>query len=247
MRAVAYGGTVGEETTGYGNAILDALSPSALEGLAPYLVPVSLARRQQLASAGDEMRDVYFPVSCVASWLSVFPGGGSIEVATIGNEGIVGAPLIYGERRVPFLVMVQVPGDALSLPADHLVAALGHNAHLRGVLSRYLNAFVVQLGQSGACNGLHSATARCARWLLMTLDRVPGQEFGLTHELLAEMIGVARQTVSEALRELQDRGAIQLAWGQVRVSDRERLEQASCECYGIIARAYADVHLDPDS
>lgn len=194
----------------------------------------------------ERTEQIYFPLSAVVSWISALPSGATIEVATIGNEGVVGASVLRGERRSPFLVMNQVAGAALRMPLGLFEQALETSAELRSVLARYVSAFIVQLGQSGACNGLHSVTARCARWLLMTQDRVAKPDFGMTHELLAEMLGVARPTVTEALGELQARGAIQSIWGQIRILDRGALEGAACECYGIISSAYRDARMPPE-
>jgi CRP-like cAMP-binding protein len=221
------------------------VSPSGLEGVAPYLEEVILPRRDELVRPYERTEHIIFPVTAVVSWMSTLPSGATIEVATIGNEGVVGAMALRGDRRSPFLVMNQVAGTALRMPIGLFEPALDASTELREVMSRYVYAFIVQLGQSGACNGLHSVTARCARWLLMTQDRVAKPDFGMTHELLAEMLGVARPTVTEALGELQAREAIQSIWGQIRILDRAALEGAACECYSIIAAAYREARLPP--
>src|SRR3954465_5654899 len=173
---------VQETAEPYRNRILDAVSPSGLESLAPFLETVTLDRRQDIVRPHEEPEHVYFPVSCVISWLSTLRTGATIEVATIGNEGVVGAPQIHGGRMFPFLVMNQVPGMAMRLSVDLFEKALTANLELQGVMAAYAHAFMGQVGQSGACNGLHSVSARCARWLLMTQDRVGAAEFGMTHE-----------------------------------------------------------------
>lgn len=222
-----------------GNTVLDSVPPSALEAIAPHLRTIELERRQPLYEPDDVILRVYFPVSCAASWLGTLPSGGTIELATVGSEGIVGVPVVYGERRSPFRIINQVPGEALELETAIFEQVLRDSVEMRTVAARYLDAFILQLGQSSACNALHSVGPRTAKWLLMTQDRVKRDEWEMTHELLAEMLGVSRPTVSEAMGELQTAGAIQSTWGHIRVVDRRRLEAASCECYGIIANAYA--------
>lgn len=240
-------GVVQQPSGTYGNRVLDALSPSALEGLAPILEQVTLQRREELVHPHEDPRYVYFPVSCVISWLSTLHSGATIEVATIGNEGVVGSPLIHGGARFPFLVMNQVAGVALRTPVETFRAAVRTNRELAAVLEVYSHAFLVQVAQSGACNGLHGVGARCARWLLMTQDRVGSAAFSMTHELLADMLGAARPTVTEAIGELHARGAVRSSAGQVQVLDRTALEAASCECYAIIAAAYESFGVAPEA
>lgn len=230
----------------FGNRVLDSVSPSALEGIAPYLEQVILSRREELVRPYERTEQIYFPLSAVISWMSTLPTGETMEVATIGNEGVVGAPALRVDRRSPFLVMNQVAGTALRMPLGLFDQALETSAELRLVMWRYISAFIVQLGQSAACNGLHNATARCARWLLMTQDRVDKPDFGMTHELLAEMLGVARPTVTEVLGDLQARGALQSIWGQIRILDRKALEASVCDCYAIITAAYRDAGVPPE-
>jgi CRP-like cAMP-binding protein len=221
-----------------GNGILDAAPPSILRSFGDQAEPVRLGRRHVFLRPDEEIEDVYFPTSSVASWLATLSDGKVAEVATIGNEGLVGAPLIYGERSSPFMVINQVPGDALRLPAPVFTSALQEDAAFRGLMTRYLDALVVQIGQSAACNSLHSVLARTARWVLMTRDRTGKDELELTHELLADMLGVSRPTVTAAVGELQERGLVQSVWGQLRILDRPGLEGVVCECYGIITARY---------
>ncbi|HVZ31041.1 MAG TPA: Crp/Fnr family transcriptional regulator [Polyangiaceae bacterium] len=157
-----------------------------------------------------------------------------VEVATIGNEGLVGLPVVLGVDRTPTQAFVQVSGTAWRMRSASLRAALERHAPLRHVLNRYTQALFTLLAQGAACNRVHSMRERCARWLLLTHDRVESDEFKLTQAFLAQMLGVRRATVNEVAQQLQGEGSIRYVRGVVSVLSRERLEQTSCECYLII-------------
>jgi CRP-like cAMP-binding protein len=173
------------------------------------------------------------------SMLNFIDDGRAIEVGTIGPEGFVGLPVLFGAESAPSTTLVQVPGEGSRMTAAAFRSALGECPGFFALLMRYAQAFLNQVAQSATCNRLHSVEERCARWLLQTQDRVNGDtDFPLTQEFLAQMLGVRRPTVSIAAGMLQQAGLIRYVRGQMRILDRERLEAASCECYGIIRRGY---------
>ena len=190
-----------------------------------------------LYERGATITTVFFPVSAVVSLLTTMQDGMGVEIATIGNEGMVGHPLFLGSESIPAreLAQVQVPGDLLSLDASTFEAEITPNGPLREVVQRYVQALFSQISQQVACNGLHSVEERCCRWLLLTHDRVDIDEFPLTQEFLAQMLGVRRASVTLAAGTLQNAGFIEYRRGRLRIIDREGLESASCECYQVIA------------
>lgn len=182
---------------------------------------------------------VYFPESCVASMVNPTDEG-AVEVGTIGSEGMVGLSIFLDAEAVPSRMIWQVPGQALRIPVPEFLRLIGSLPELTRLLRRYTHAFFVQVAQTAACNRMHEIDRRCARWLLMTHDRVAGADtFVLTQEFLAFMLGVRRAGVSEAATALQKRGLISYARGKVNVIDRAGLEAASCECYEIVRSHHA--------
>ena len=220
------------------NRILAALPRACLERLMPDLVLGPLELRQVLQAREVPVEQVIFPLDGVASMVSVGDTGGSIEVATIGREGIVGLPLFLGGESAAGDVFIQVPGKGLFMLGARFQQHVATEPALMRILLLYTQALLTQVAQCSACNQHHSIVGRCARWLLQTHDRVNGDEFPLTHEFLSLMLGVRRATVTETAQELQARGLIQYHRGVVNVVDRIGLEQASCECYGLIDREY---------
>jgi CRP-like cAMP-binding protein len=219
------------------NRLLAALPRDDFERILPDLQLRSVLVRQVLQARDAPIESVVFPLTGVASMISMGYLGGSIEVATIGCEGMVGLPLLLGGETAAGEVFVQVAGDALVMTAARF------NLHkeqpgLRRVLLLYTQALLTQIAQCSACNNHHPVADRCARWLLQTHDRVRGDEFPLTHDFLGLMLGVRRATVTEAAQTLQSRGLIRYHRGVVRISNRAGLERASCECYGLIAREF---------
>jgi CRP-like cAMP-binding protein len=203
----------------------------------PQLTPVRLTLRQELVEPDVPIRDVYFIREGVGSMLATEQEGGEIEVGTIGNEGFVGLPVLNGADRTPYRIMVQVEGDAWRLPADAFRQLVDERATVRHLLLRYAQYFADQLSQSVACNRLHTVEERCARWLLMTHDRVHGDTFELTHEFLALMLGVRRAGVTVVMGVLQGAKIVEYTRGRVSVLDRPRLEEACCRCYHITRSA----------
>ena len=220
------------------NRLLRALPPDDLRRLLPELEPVSHHLKEVLIEANRPFRFVYFPVSGVYSVVTTMESGATVEVATVGNEGMVGLPAFLGSETSTTTVFAQVPGTALALPVAGLTAQTQGDTALRNVLQRYTQVLFAHFAQSVACNRVHPIPKRCARWLLMTHDRVETQPFPLTHEFLSQMLGVRRATVTEAVGALQKAGLIRYRQGQMTIVDRKGLESASCECYGIIAAEY---------
>ena len=224
------------------NQLLAALPAAEFSRLQPLLKPVPFTFKKILHRRGDRLEKVIFPSSGVASMVNVMTDGRIVEVATIGNEGFVGDTIALGGDTALSEVIIQVPGaDALSMTADAFRAELDRRGPLHGVISGYLQALQAQIMQSAACNILHSVEERCARWLLMTHDRVGADELHLTHEFLGTMLGARRPTVSLVLGTLAKAGLVQIGTKKITVVNRRGLEDASCECYDAIRSTFARV------
>ena len=226
--------TARPNTTGpHANRLLSLLTSADYERLRPHLQPVLLEYRKSLYEADKNIEFVWFIESGVGSLVNTLANGDAAEVGTIGNEGIVGLPILLGDHRAPTSVYVQVPGAGLRMQAARFAKELAESASMRIVMLHYAHAFFNQVAQSAACNQFHSLRQRCCRWLLMTHDRMESDEFLLTQEFLAMMLGVQRSGVSTAAGALQRAGLIRYRRGHVTILDRAALEQHSCECYGI--------------
>jgi len=221
-----------------GNLILAFLPPHELDRLRPSLEPVELPQGQVLYESSAPIDQVYFIDQGMISCVSMMHNGSSIEVGTIGNEGMVGKSIILGVESVPYRHIVQVAGSARRMSARRLADELQPERTLPHLLRRYHAAFNTQVMQGMACNGLHSVIQRCCRWLLTTQDRVGSQELNITHDFLAQMLGVRRASVTEVLRPLQKDGLIRASRGKVVILDSKRLADTSCECYGVIRGEY---------
>lgn len=220
------------------NRLLRALPIEEYEPLLLQLTPQRLRLKQTLIEADTPIMDVYFPREGVCSMIATEQEGGDIEVGTIGYDGFVGLPVLHGADRMPYRMIVQVEGDAWRLSSEAFRRLLDDRPVVRHLFMRYAQYFTDQISQSVACNRLHTLEERCARWLLMTLDRVHGGEFELTHEFLALMLGVRRSGVTVAMGALQSMGIVSYTRGRVQVLDRQRLEEASCGCYHITRTAF---------
>lgn len=220
------------------NRILAALTRQSLERLLPSLDLIQSKTKDVFYELNRPITHVYFILSGVGSMLAMAEDGGLIEVATVGNEGVMGLPAFLGANTAPFLAVMQVPGDALRLRVEAFRSHVEQDAEMTQILHRYTQALITQIAQNSACNRLHSTEERCARWLLFTHDRVGADHFPLTHEFLAQMLGVRRATVSEVAAALQAAGIIEYKRGIIQVLNRSALEKASCECYGIVTREF---------
>jgi CRP-like cAMP-binding protein len=223
-----------------GNRLLDSLSPTRQADLAPHLERVRLELKELLFEAGKRIDSVYFPITAVASLLNLVEDTSGVEIATIGNEGLVGLSLSWGidTFNPREFVQCQVPGDALVMDAETFASKVAAGGELTWLVHRYTQAFVTQIGQQVACNGLHSIQERCARWMLLTHDRVGSNEFPLTQEFLAQMLGVRRPSVTVVAGILQQAGFIRFHRGRITITDRRGLENASCDCYRVLREVF---------
>jgi CRP-like cAMP-binding protein len=218
------------------NVVLSRLSPECLEKLRRHLRPVELAMKQDIYQPNRLIDVAYFVEKGMISVVSTMQNGQSIEVGTIGREGVAGAETLLGAKTVPYHYFVQIPGHGYSLDIAVLNDLANDDKEFRDLLLRSEVAFHSQTMQSAACNGLHSITQRCCRWLLMSQDRLNGDDVPLTHEFLSLMLGVRRASVSDVLQPIQDRGWIKSNRGTITILDRKSLESGSCECYGIVRK-----------
>jgi len=224
------------------NRLLLALSSRNLKQLMPDLDHVRCQREQVLMDADSSLDHVYFPDSGVLSVLAVYANGDVIEMATIGREGCSGMQAIFGAKVSSAQLLVQIPGTAAKMSRTAFTRAMQSMPTFRSLMYSYVQAFLEQVMVSVACNGAHSLKERLARWLLMMRDRSDDDELPITQNLLAEMLGVQRPTITNAVRELERAGWIERGRRQVTILDRQGLEDASCECYQLV-RARLAFHL----
>jgi CRP-like cAMP-binding protein len=219
-----------------GNRLLDSLPDTNRDELASDLEAERLELKDPMLEPGKRIDHVYFPINAVGSILSLVDETPGVEVATIGNEGMIGLSASWGitTTNPTELAQCQVPGDALVMDADTFASRVSEGGAFAEAVHLYTQAFVSQIGQQVACNGLHSVEERCARWMLLTADRVGGDEFPLTQEFLAQMLGVRRPSVTVVEGTLHQAGLIRSRRGRVEITDRRGLEMASCECYGVL-------------
>ena len=227
------------------NRILKQLSPAEHERLASELEHVTLNFKEPLHEQGKRVGHVYFVNSGVVSLVTQLDEGQAVETGTVGREGMVGLSAFLGIPVSPARAFCQIPGDAFRLSVDALRGHVAGGASLGPILLRYTSAVMAMLAQGAACNRSHSVEERMCRWLLMTRDRVDSDEFPLTQEFLAQMLGVRRPTVSLAGTSLQRAGLIKYSRGRITILDRGGLEESSCECYAMVQAQY-DVALGPD-
>ena len=220
------------------NRLIAALLPADRQRLLEAFQLVSLRVRQRLYHADEPMKFVYFPLSGVHSIVSSVPDGDTVELAIVGSEGMVGIQVFLGGRSTPDEAFCQVPGDPLRMRAARFQDEVLRSRAFRTVMLHYTQAFIRQIAQQAACNRLHSIVERCASRLLMTRDRVNVDEFVLTQESLAQMLGVRRATVTAAAGILQHAGSIRYTRGRITIVDRKKLGRASCQCHRIIRREY---------
>lgn len=220
------------------NKLISALPQEEYQRLLPNLEPISLSFKQSLYKLNQPIDYVYFLINGVASVLIILEDGGTVEVATVGSEGMIGTPILLGDNRFPGETIVQVPGNALRIQADVFQSQVPPGSIFHNILLRYVQVLINQLMQTVACNRLHTLEERCSRWLLMTQDRANADEFPMTQEFLSQMLGVRRASVSVTAAILQKAGLIRYHRGRMRVLDRQGLEASSCECYQVIKQEY---------
>jgi CRP-like cAMP-binding protein len=224
------------------NRLLLALPSRNLKQLLPELEHISCERGQVLMDADSSLNHIFFPDSGVVSVVAVYANGGIIEMATIGREGCTGVKAIFGAKRSSSRLLVQIPGSAAKMSRAAFTRAMESMPSFRSLMYAYVHAFLEQILVSCACNGAHSLKERLARWLLMMRDRGDDDTLRITQDLLAEMLGVERPTITNAARELERAGLIARGRRQVTILDRQGLTKASCECYQLVRMRLA-LHL----
>ncbi len=226
------------------NHLLSALPPSDFSRLSAHLERVSLPLGDALYESGDRLSHVYFPTSAIVSLLYVMENGASAEIAVVGNEGIVGIALFMGGETMPNRAVVQSAGTAYRLEGSLLKSEFNRGGALQHLLLRYTLAMLTQMAQTAVCNRHHSVDQQLCRWLLLSLDRLPSNELSMTQELIANMLGVRREGVTEAAGKLQAAGLIHYSRGRITVLDRPGLEARVCECYDVVRKEF--LRLLPD-
>lgn len=222
------------------NRLLAALPAAEFERVRGDLEEVSLPLGRSIYEAGAHMQYLYFPTAGIISLLQVMEDGSSGEIAVVGNEGVVGISLFMGGETTPSRAVVQSRARAQRLPAGKLMAEFRRGGELQHLLLRYTQALITQMSQTAVCNRHHAVEQQLCRWLLMSVDRLPaGEELVMTQELIANMLGVRREGVTEAARKLQEAGLIRYARGHIAVLDRPKLEARVCECYSTVKKEYA--------
>jgi CRP-like cAMP-binding protein len=223
---------------GFRNRILARLPKYVGNRLRSKMEEVEMKQRTMLYEPHKPFRRVYFPETGVASIVTVLDDNTEIEVATVGYEGMVGLSVFLGANESPAKAFWQVDGKAFVLDARSLREETRRGSALAVTLNLYIQAFFTQVAQSATCNRVHNVRQRCARWLLMTHDRVEGDEFGLTQEFLARMLGIRRTGVTEVAGDLQRAGLIAYSRGHIKILNRDGLESISCECHRVVADEY---------
>ena len=218
------------------NLLLAALPPEDFARLAPHLELVPLLLGQLLYEPGGQMQHAYFPTTAIASLHYVTGTGASAEMAGTGHEGVVGVSLFLGGDTTPSSAVVQTAGHAYRLPRRVLLQEFNRGGAVMRLLLRYTQALITQMAQSAVCNRHHSVEQQLCRWLLMTLDRIPSGELIMTQELVASMLGVRREGVTEAAGKLQRAGLIHYRRGHITVINRAGLQAHVCECYAVVKR-----------
>lgn len=221
------------------NRLLQRLPVEEFEEIRPHLRPVSLKLTEILFHPNDQIDTVYFPTTAIVSLLTELEDGNGMEVGLVGKEGMVGISSILGGSETK-VATVQAEGMALKMSADVLKEAFQRRGALQAGLLRYTHALMTQISQSVVCNVRHPVEGRLARWILMYSDRLERDEFELTQEFMANMLGVRRASVSEVAGKLQQLGVIEYSRGKVRIIDRPGLERLTCECYGVVKQKFED-------
>ncbi|MDM0032112.1 Crp/Fnr family transcriptional regulator [Variovorax sp. J22P271] len=220
------------------NGLLAALPEAELQRWLPQIEAVELPLGYVLYEPGATLTHVYFPTTAIVSLLYVLENGSSAEIAVVGKEGIVGIALFMGGGSTPNRAVVQSAGKGLRLSARAMTEEFNRAGPVLHLLLRYTQALIAQMSQTAVCNRHHALDQQLCRWLLLSLDRLRGNDLVMTQELIANMLGVRREGVTEAAMKLQVAGLIRYARGRIKVLDRERLEARSCECYAVVKNEY---------
>ena len=220
------------------NSLLASLPAPEWQRIGPLLEAVDLPLGEVLHESGCKMSHVYFPINAIVSLLYVMETGASAEIAVVGNEGVVGIALFMGGETTPSRAVVQSAGKGYRLRAADIKEEFGRSGPVLHLLLRYTQALITQMAQTAVCNRHHSLDQQLCRWLLLSLDRLSGNELVMTQELIANMLGVRREGVTEAALKLQKLGLIKYARGRITVLDRTGLEERTCECYAVVKDEY---------
>lgn len=220
------------------NRLLAALPADDYARLSPHLELVPLPLGEALYESGSELRHVYFPTTSIVSLLYVMIDGASAEIAVVGNEGVIGVALFMGGETMPNRAVVQSAGHAYRLKGQLLKQEFNRSGVLQHLLLRYTQALLTQMAQTAVCNRHHSLDQQLCRWLLLSLDRLPSNQLVMTQDLIANMLGVRREGVTEAAGNVQKAGLIEYQRGRITVLDRAGLEARACECYGVVKKEF---------
>ena len=220
------------------NQLLAALPDTEWQRWQTQLEPVELKLGQVLHESGATMSHVYFPTTAIVSLLYVMENGASAEIAVVGREGVVGISLFMGGKTTPSRAVVQSAGSGYRMSAESMMAEFDRAGPVLHLLLRYTQALITQMAQTAVCNRHHSLDQQLCRWLLLSLDRLSGAELVMTQELIANMLGVRREGVTEAAVKLQVAGLISYSRGRIKVIDRPGLEARTCECYAVVKKEY---------
>jgi CRP-like cAMP-binding protein len=220
------------------NHLLARLPDAEWQRWLPQLERVEMPLGQVLYESGTTLRHVYFPTTAIVSLLYVMENGASAEIAVVGNEGIVGISLFMGGGSTPSRAVVQSAGEGFRLKALTIQEEFNRSGPVMHLLLRYTQALITQMAQTAVCNRHHSLDQQLCRWLLLSLDRLRGSELAMTQELIANMLGVRREGVTEGALKLQSAGLIRYARGHISVLDRAGLEERTCECYAVVKKEY---------
>lgn len=230
------------DTTPFGNTaflscenyLLASLPANVQQRILPSLKPVKLPLGKVLYESGDTLDQVYFPTDCIVSLLYVMEDGASAEISVVGNDGIVGTPIFLGGGSTSSRAIVQSAGHAYRMQANTFKEEFGRYTEMLLLLLRYTQALITQIAQTAVCYRHHSIDQQLCRWMLLSLDRLPDNNLVMTQELIANMLGVRRESVSEAAGKLQNLGLISYHRGRIKVLDRQGLEKLACECYAVV-------------
>ena len=220
------------------NRLLHALPEAVWARIGPQLEPTPMPLGRVLYESGSTLQHVYFPTDSIVSLLYVMEDGHSAEIAIVGNEGMVGVALFMGGETTPSRAIVQSAGSAYRIPGALLKAEFVRAGPLQRLLLRYTQALITQMAQTAVCNRHHSVEQQLCRWLLLSLDRLDSNDLVMTQELIANMLGVRREGVTESAGKLQKLGLIRYSRGRITVLDRASLEQHACECYAVVKREF---------
>ena len=223
------------------NQLLNSLEPGAFERVAKKLTRLKLRPKEVVYKPNEPIDHVFFPENAVVCLMTLMSNGDTIEAATVGREGATWISASVGAPSMPCETIVAIEGTALRLPIADLDRELKENGHFRDVLTEYSHALLIASMRTSACNGLHGLQERCARWMLMSLDRVDSDRFAVTKEFLAQLLGTNRQTVSVLVSVLDKAGILNVEGRWVTIADRNRLKEAACECYDVIRKTYEAV------